>query len=53
MKTELWYLLDELDNWDNSRVITIKDLREMINKSMNKAGEDAEEIENSRSIEDL
>lgn len=33
MNTELMYLLDELDNWDENKPIQVKDLKKMIEKS--------------------
>ena len=48
MKTELTYLLEELDNWDEDKPIQVKDLKRMINKSFKKAAEDKQQkIEDS------
>ncbi len=49
MNTELTYLLEELDNWDEDKPIQVKDLKRMINKSFKKADEDQQRIENSMS----
>ena len=49
MKTELTYLLEELDNWDENKPIQIKDLKKMIEKSFKKAAEDQQQIEDSMS----
>jgi len=47
MKTELTYLLEELDNWDENKPIQIKDLKKMIEKSFKKAAIDQQQIEDS------
>ena len=47
MKTELTYLLEELDSWDNDKPIQVKDLKRMIEKSFNQAAKDEQEIEAS------
>jgi hypothetical protein len=47
MNTELAYLLDELDDWDENKPIQVKDLRKMIYKSFKKAVEHQQEIEES------
>ena len=47
MKSELTYLLEELDNWGDDNVITIKSLRRMIEKSFYKAADDQQQIEDS------
>lgn len=49
MKTELSYLLEELDNWDENKPIQVKDLKRMINKSFESAYEDHQRIEDSMS----
>lgn len=49
MNTELTYLLEELDNWDEDKPIQVKDLKRMINKSFKKAAEDEQQIEDSMS----
>jgi len=49
MNTELTYLLEELDNWDENKSIQVKDLKRMINKSFKKAAEDQQQIEDSMS----
>lgn len=47
MNTELTYLLEELDNWDENKPIQVKDLKRMINKSFERAAKDQEEIINT------
>lgn len=47
MNSELTYLLDELDNWDDDKPVQVKDLRRMIKKSFKKQAEDEKEIEDS------
>lgn len=42
MQTELAYLLNELDNWDIDKPITVQDLKKMINRSFEKAEKDDE-----------
>lgn len=49
MNTELTYLLEELDNWDEDKPIQVKDLKRMINKSFKKAAKDQQQIEDSMS----
>lgn len=39
MNTELTYLLEELNNWNNDRVILVQDLKKMINNAFKKAAE--------------
>lgn len=46
MLTELNYLLDELDNWDNNKPITVQDLKKMISKAFDKISKDQEIINN-------
>jgi hypothetical protein len=53
MKTELTYLLEELDNWGNDNVITIKSLKRMIEKSFNEAAKDEEAMNDFRNCGDL
>ncbi len=48
MKTELTYLLEELENnWDRAQPIQVKDLIKMINKSFEHASKDQQIIEDS------
>ena len=47
MKTELTYLFDELYNWDDDKVITVKDLKRMINKSFKAEANDENMIDES------
>jgi hypothetical protein len=47
MNTELTYLLEELDNWDNDKPIQVKDLKRMIEKSFAKASAHQQELEDS------
>lgn len=49
MKSELTYLLEELDNWDNNKPIQIKDLKRMIEKSFLQMEKDQNQIEESMS----
>jgi len=49
MNTELTYLLEELDNWNEDKPIQVKDLKRMINKSFKKAKEHQQQIEDSMS----
>lgn len=49
MNTELTYLLEELDNWDENKPIQVKDLKRMIIKSFKKADEHQQQIEDSMS----
>lgn len=49
MNTELTYLLEELDNWDEDKPIQVKDLKRMINKSFKQAAEHQQQIEDSMS----
>ena len=49
MNTELTYLLRELDNWDEDRPISVKDLKRMIERSFRKEAVDREKIEDSMS----
>lgn len=49
MNTELTYLLEELDNWDEDKPIQVKDLKRMINKSFKKSAEHQQQIEDSMS----
>jgi hypothetical protein len=46
MNTELTYLLKELDNWGEDRLISVNDLKRMIERAFRKEAEDREEIEN-------
>lgn len=50
MNTELTYLLDELDNWDDNKVITVKDLKRMINKAFKAEVNDQNIIEDSMNV---
>lgn len=47
MNTELTYLLEELDNWDENKLIQVKDLKRMITKSFVKANIHQQQIEDS------
>lgn len=49
LQTELSYLLDELENWDENKPIQVKDLKRMIIKSFKKAADDEKNIEDSMS----
>ena len=49
MKTELTYLLEELDKWSSSALIRVDDLKKMIERSFEKAAEDQKAIEDSMS----
>ena len=49
MNTELTYLLEELDNWDENKPIQVKDLKRMINKSFRQCALDSQQIEDSMS----
>jgi hypothetical protein len=49
MNTELNYLLEELDNWDENKPIQVKDLKRMIEKSFRKAAKEQQQIEDSLS----
>jgi hypothetical protein len=49
MNTELTYLLRELDNWDEDRSISVKDLKRMIEKAFRKEMVDRQQIEDSMS----
>lgn len=49
MNTEMAYLLDELNDWNEDNPIKVRDLKRMIEKCFIKAGKDQEEIENSMS----
>ena len=49
MSTELTYLLDELDNWDENKPIQVKDLKRMIKKSFEAAARHQAQIEQSMS----
>jgi hypothetical protein len=53
MKTELTYLLEELDNWGDDNVIDIRSLKKLINKAFEKAAEDEEAINDFRNCGDL
>jgi len=53
MKTELTYILEELDNWGDDNVITIKSLKKLINKAFKKADEDEEAMNDFRNCGDL
>jgi hypothetical protein len=48
MNTELTYLLKELDNWGEDRLISVNDLKRMIERAFRKEAEDREEIERKR-----
>lgn len=50
MNSELTYLLEELDNWDENKPIQVKDLKRMIEKSFRRADEHAQMINDSMSI---
>jgi hypothetical protein len=47
MNSELTYLLEELDNWDENKPIQVKDLKRMIEKSFKKATIHQQTIEDS------
>ncbi len=47
MNTELTYLLEELDNWDENKPIQVKDLKRMITKSFVRANIHQQQIEDS------
>lgn len=47
MNSELTYLLNELDNWDDNKVITVKDLKRMINKAFRAEANDENMIDES------
>ena len=47
MKSELTYLLDELDNWSDDTPLIVQDLKKMINKSFKQASKDQDDIDNS------
>lgn len=47
MYTELSYLLEELDNWDDDKPIQVKDLKRMINKAFEKMEKDEQELDDS------
>lgn len=47
VQTELSYLLDELENWDDDAPIQVKDLKRMIVESFNKMAQDIEDIDSS------
>ncbi len=49
MNTELTYLLEELDNWNEDKPIQVKDLKRMIEKSFKKAAIHQQQIEDSMS----
>lgn len=49
MKTELTYLLEQLDRWNPNQSITVRDLKIMIENSFSKAGKDQEQIDESMS----
>jgi hypothetical protein len=49
MNTELTYLLEELENWNNDKPIQVKDLKRMIEKSFKKAAIHQQQIEDSMS----
>jgi len=50
MKTELTYLLEELYNWDDNKVITVKDLKGMINKAFKAEANDQNMIDESMNV---
>jgi hypothetical protein len=41
------YLLEELDNWDKNKPITVADLKKMIEKSYEAAEKDRQNIEDN------
>ena len=47
VQTELGYLLNELENWDDDAPIQVKDLKRMIVESFNKMAKDIEDIDSS------
>ena len=47
MKTELTYLLEQLNTLDNNKLITVLDLKIMIEKSFNQAARDQQQIDDS------
>lgn len=49
MNTELTYLLEELDNWDENKSIQVKDLKRMIEKAFKQAAEHQQQIDDSMS----
>lgn len=49
LQTELSYLLDELENWDENKPVQVKDLKRMIIKSFHKMAKDEQSIEDSMS----
>lgn len=49
MNTELTYLLEELNNWDEDKLIQVKDLKRMIEESFKQASIHEQQIENSMS----
>lgn len=49
MNTELTYLLEELENWTDDKVILVQDLKKMINRAFKKAAENQQQIEDSMS----
>ena len=50
MNSELTYLLEELDNWDENKPIQVKDLKKMIKKSFKKAAEHEQILEESMNV---
>ena len=49
MNTELTYLLNELDNWDENKPIQVKDLKRMIKKAFKQAAKHQQQIDDSKS----
>jgi len=49
VQTELGYLLNELENWDDDAPIQVKDLKRMIVESFNKMAKDIQDIDSSMS----
>ena len=49
INTELTYLFEELDNWDENKPIQVKDLKKMIKKSFIRMSHHQQQIEDSMS----
>lgn len=47
MKSELTYLLEELDNYSSNNTLSVGDLRKLIIQSFEKAAQDEERINDS------
>lgn len=45
MNSELTYLLEELDNWDENKPILVKDLKRMIMKSFKECERHRQQID--------